>query len=245
MQPLGTDVRWANRDKRCLLIDAMGTLISLIAPAPLLRTELARRFGVEVTLEQAQRAIRAEVSYYRAHMNEGRDVATVRGLHARCAQALGAALPASLNGVDGDALTEALLASLQFSVFDDAPRALRAARSRGWRVVVVSNWDASLSEVLDRVGLGPAIDRVVSSAGAGASKPEAAIFAHAVEAFGIEAADTVFIDDLLHNALAARAAGWRAVHFKTADGKDAGEAAEVPVSEAKILPGETAEAVNA
>jgi putative hydrolase of the HAD superfamily len=212
MQPLGTDVRWANRDKRCLLIDAMGTLISLIAPAPLLRTELARRFGVEVTLGQAQRAIRAEVSYYRAHMNEGRDVASVRGLHARCAQALGAALPASLNGVDGDALTEALLASLQFSVFDDAPRALRAARSRGWRVVVVSNWDASLSRVLDRVGLGPAIDRVVSSAGAGASKPEAAIFGSALALAGCTASQALHVGDSLHEDVdGARAVGIDAV----------------------------------
>ena len=212
MQPLGTDVRWANRDKRCLLIDAMGTLISLIAPAPLLRTELARRFGVEVTLEQAQRAIRAEVSYYRAHMNEGRDVASVRGLHARCAQALGAALPASLDGVDGDALTEALLASLQFSVFDDAPRALRAARSRGWRVVVVSNWDASLSRVLDRVGLGPAIDRVVSSAGAGSSKPEAGIFEYALALAGCTASQALHVGDSLHEDVdGARALGIDAV----------------------------------
>ena len=124
-------MRWPDRDLQCLLIDAMGTLVSLAPPAPVLRGELARRFGVEVSLDQARRAIAAEISFYRAHMREGRDPASVRALRTRCAQVLGAALPASLAGVRGGALTEALLASLQFSAFADAPGALRAARSRG------------------------------------------------------------------------------------------------------------------
>ncbi len=44
-------------------------------------------------------------------------------------------------------------------------------------------------------------------------KPEPAIFAHAQQVFGIQAADTLFIDDLAHNADAARRAGWHAVQF--------------------------------
>ena len=48
-------------------------------------------------------------------------------------------------------------------------------------------------------------------------KPEAAIFAHAVEAFGIAPAETVFIDDVLPNVEAARAAGWQAIHFSDAE----------------------------
>jgi putative hydrolase of the HAD superfamily len=46
-------------------------------------------------------------------------------------------------------------------------------------------------------------------------KPEPEIFAHALDAFGISAADTLFIDDLLPNAEAARLAGWKAVHFQS------------------------------
>jgi putative hydrolase of the HAD superfamily len=44
-------------------------------------------------------------------------------------------------------------------------------------------------------------------------KPEAEIFAHALKVFGIQAEHTLFIDDVAHNAEAARAAGWQAVHF--------------------------------
>ena len=44
-------------------------------------------------------------------------------------------------------------------------------------------------------------------------KPEPEIYAHALRVFGIEAEHTLFIDDVAHNAEAARAAGWQAVHF--------------------------------
>jgi putative hydrolase of the HAD superfamily len=46
-------------------------------------------------------------------------------------------------------------------------------------------------------------------------KPERAIFDHAVAAFGIDPANSLFIDDFEHNVEAARAAGWQALHFST------------------------------
>ena len=42
----------------------------------------------------------------------------------------------------------ALLAALRFAAYPDAAAALTAARARGARVIVVSNWDASLPRVL-------------------------------------------------------------------------------------------------
>ncbi|MEO8058081.1 MAG: HAD family phosphatase [Burkholderiales bacterium] len=44
-------------------------------------------------------------------------------------------------------------------------------------------------------------------------KPEPAIYAHALEVFGIEARHTLFIDDVAHNVEAARVVGWQALHF--------------------------------
>ncbi len=45
-------------------------------------------------------------------------------------------------------------------------------------------------------------------------KPEPAIFAHAAATFGIEPAQTLFIDDVVANVDAARVAGWQALHFQ-------------------------------
>lgn len=47
-------------------------------------------------------------------------------------------------------------------------------------------------------------------------KPDPAIFAHATQAFGIDPARTLFIDDVAHNVVAARAAGWQALQFRGA-----------------------------
>ena len=44
-------------------------------------------------------------------------------------------------------------------------------------------------------------------------KPEPAIFEHAAEVFDREPGDLLFLDDHEPNIVAARAAGWQAVHF--------------------------------
>jgi putative hydrolase of the HAD superfamily len=197
--------------RRCLLIDAMGTLIALQPPAPRLARELDQRFGLEVTAAQAERAIAAEIRYYRSHMNEGRDDRTVAELRRRCAAEMRSALP-DLSNVGEQALTDALIASLQFALFDDAREALQAARQHGLRVVVVSNWDSSLAQVLERVGLADVIDGVVSSAAVGAAKPDPAIFEAALALARVAAGEALHVGDSLeHDIAGARAAGIAAV----------------------------------
>lgn len=197
--------------RRALLIDAMGTLIELRPPAPILRRELRDRLGIDVTLEQAQRGLAVEIAYYRAHMLEGRDQASVSQLHTRCAGALGAAL-GPVAGVDLAALTETLLASLRFVAHADAAPALQAARGRGERVVVVSNWDASLPAALASAGLAPLIDAVLTSAQAGVAKPDVAIFERALALAGVAPGAALHVGDNLEEDVAgARAAGIPAV----------------------------------
>lgn len=193
------------------MIDAMGTLIALQPPAPRLARELDQRFGLEVTAAEAERAIAAEIRYYRSHMNEGRDDRTVAELRRRCAAELRGALP-DLSNVGEQALTDALIASLQFALFDDAREALQAAWQHGLRVVVVSNWDSSLAQVLERVGLADVIDGVVSSAAVGAAKPDPAIFEAALAVARVAAGEALHVGDSLeHDIAGARAAGIAAV----------------------------------
>jgi hypothetical protein len=147
-----------------LLIDGLGTLVALEPPAPVLRRELEQRFGVSVSDAQAHRALSAEIAFYRAQMDHGRDADSLMALRRRCAEVLRDALPDNerLARLDTASLTGALLASLRFTAFDDAREALLAARARGQRVIVVSNWDVSLLEVLELVGLAPLLHGVVA-----------------------------------------------------------------------------------
>jgi putative hydrolase of the HAD superfamily len=206
------------RDTRtAVLLDALGTLVSLRPAAPLLRVELAGRFGVEVTRAEAERAIAAEIAFYRAHFDEGRDPASLASLRSRCAEVIRGALPhgGALAAVDNAALTETLLASLRFRAFADVRPALRGWRERGWRTVVVSNWDVSLHDVLARLELAPLLDGILTSAQADARKPAREIFDRALRLAGVGASGAVHVGDSLDEDVAgARAAGIEPVFLR-------------------------------
>lgn len=202
-----------------ILLDALGTLVGLDPPAPRLRSELAARFGLEVSDEEAAHAIAAEIAYYRAHLDEGRDDAALQSLRRRCAEVLRSALPGDGSRLEVDPLVEALLASLHFAAFEDVRPALEAARARGQRLVVVSNWDVSLVGVLRALELEPLLDGIVTSAGAGARKPSPAIFEQALGLAGVAAADAIHVGDTLDEDVAgARAAGIEPVLIRRGDG---------------------------
>jgi putative hydrolase of the HAD superfamily len=109
-------------------------------------------------------------------------------------------------------LTDALLASLEFTAFDDVRPALEALRARACRLVVVSNWDISLHSVLERLSVTPLLDAVVTSAEVGARKPSPAIFELALSLAGADAGDAIHVGDSVGEDVAgARAAGIEAV----------------------------------
>jgi putative hydrolase of the HAD superfamily len=177
-----------------VLLDAMGTLLSLPAPWPALVRSLAAR-DVLVSDQQAERAFRAEMGYYRAHHDEGRDAATLADLRRRCVEVLRAELPAAARELPTAELTPMMLGALRFRAYPEAAGVLRALRARGLKLAVVSNWDVSLPEALRRTGLDSLVDAVITSATVGASKPSPAIFAAALETVGAVAAEALHVGD--------------------------------------------------
>ena len=192
-----------------ILLDALGTLLRLEPPAPRLRESLRGR-GFAVGAEAAERAFAAEIAYYLEHHTEGRDASSLAELRNRCAAVLHDAL-----GLPELALADAraaMLESIRFDPYPDAAPALRDLRRRGLRVVVASNWDCSLRDALGGAGLAPLLDGVVTSAEAGARKPDPALFEAALRAAGADASDALHAGDSVANDVeGARAAGIRAV----------------------------------
>jgi putative hydrolase of the HAD superfamily len=196
-------------ETRAVLLDSLGTLVTLDSPVPRLRGELAR-YGFELDEEIVAHAFGAEAAYYIEHHVEGRDQSTLAELRNRCAAVFLDAL-----GIPELALPDArdaLLGALRFRAFDDAAPAMRGLRDRGLRLAVVSNWDCSLREVLDAAGLLELVDAVVASAEAGAAKPDPAPFRAALGALGLEPGEVVHVGDSEDNDVAgAEAAGIRAI----------------------------------
>lgn len=190
---------------RAVLLDALGTLLELEPPAPLLVHELAAR-RVAVSEEEAWAALRAEIAYYRAHHDMASDRAGLAELRARCTAILRDALPAHAR--EAEDLQAALLASLRFRPYPEVPGVLRALREGGARLVVVSNWDVSLHDALAATGLDALVDGALSSAEVGRAKPDPLIFARALALAGAEPAEALHVGDSPEFDVAgARAAG--------------------------------------
>jgi putative hydrolase of the HAD superfamily len=190
---------------KAALLDALGTLVELERPWPHLVAELRAR-GVSVGQDDAKRAMLAEMAYYKRNHDDAKDFAGLKDLRRRCAAIVQGELGTALPVAD---VEDAMLAAIRFRPYPEVPAVLGALRERGVARVVVSNWDVSLHDVLERTELRPLVDAVVTSAEFGAAKPDPAIFARALElAGGVAPADAVHAgDDLEADVAGARAAG--------------------------------------
>jgi putative hydrolase of the HAD superfamily len=223
----GATHRTSGSPCRAVLLDALGTLLELERPWPLLRRTLARRHGIAVGEAEAKRAVLAEMAYYRQHHQEGGDERSLADLRRRCALVLQAEVP-ELASLSPEEVTEVLLDSIRFSPYPDAAPALAGLRGAGLRLAVVSNWDCSLSSVLAQLGLAAAIDRVVVSAEVGVAKPDPRIFHVALERLGCDVSEALFVGDSLETDVAgARAAGLRALLIDRGRSEGDGEAERI------------------
>src|SRR5690606_13851294 len=96
-------------------------------------------------------ALRREIAYYRANHLRGRDPESLRALRLDCAGVLAAALGRDVP--PRERLLEMLLDSIRVELMPDAPAALAALSRAGVRLAVVSNWDISLADVLNTLGI--------------------------------------------------------------------------------------------
>jgi putative hydrolase of the HAD superfamily len=184
---------------RAVFLDALGTLIELEPPWIYLRD----RVPAEVSDRRLMAALRAEMSYYREHAHEGRDEASLAELRERCAAIVSQRLGLEIS-------VDELVEAIRFFAYPDAVPALSALRERGLTLVAVSNWDCSLPRVLERCGLDGLLDGTVTSAGAGARKPDPEIFEAALELAGCRPEEALHVGDTEEEDVAgAQAAGIR------------------------------------
>lgn len=103
----------------------------------------------------------------------------------------------------------------RWTVYPEVHATLAALRQAGLKLAIVSNFDARLFPVCEGLGLLAAVDAVLIAAEAGAAKPDAAIFYAALRCFGTMPERAVHVgDSWREDALAASAAGLRAVHLQ-------------------------------
>jgi len=184
-------------DLDAVTIDAYGTLVTLVDPAPALRAALAER-GVDRSAGDVAAAFRAEAEFYRKRTHEK----PLEDLHRRCVTVF---LDTARAELDVEEFTPAFLDALVFVPLPGVVETIRHLRARGLALAVVSNWDETLPERLEAFG----VDAVVSSAEAGASKPDPAIFRLALDRLGVRPERALHVGDSPADEKGALAAGMR------------------------------------
>lgn len=171
-------------------IDAYGTLLELRDPVRSLA-----RIVPGFSRAAIERAFEAEVEYYTEHSVRARDQASLAELRAECARVFNQELGSSVSAQE-------FVDALDFTWTDGALEAVGRLRARGLALAVVSNWDISLHERLAPLSL-----MVLTSAEAGARKPDPTVFRLALERLGVAPARTLHVGDTDADEEGARAAG--------------------------------------
>lgn len=186
-----------------VLLDAFGTLIDIDRPFERLQESVRRHLGAEISLAAAERALRAEMSYYADHCHEGSDGDTLVALRSRCAAIVLAELQ-----IDADPAVAAtlLIDAIAFRAYADVAPLLSGLAAARIGVAVVSNWDCSLPDALASAGIEAA--HVLSSGAIGSSKPDSGIFHAALAALGVAPERALHVGDTEEtDGVGARAAG--------------------------------------
>jgi FMN phosphatase YigB (HAD superfamily) len=185
-------------------IDAFGTLVELENPVGRLQAALADR-GVERDERAVAAAFSAEVEYYVVHKGEGKDAASLADLRTRCAGVfLGGVAPE----VRAEEFTSAFVGALVFRPLEGVLPALATLRRAGLELACVTNWDVGVGEQLERAGVGGYLSAIVSSAEAGAEKPDPHVFLAAVGRLGIRPERALHVGDDEADRVGAEAAGF-------------------------------------
>jgi HAD superfamily hydrolase (TIGR01509 family) len=186
-------------DLDAVTFDAHGTLVRLLDPVPALVTVLAER-GVEREPNVVLAGFRAEAAYYAPRSSEGRDEASLTRLRQGCADVFLDAVAADL---DAEEFAPAYVSALRFEVLPGVFGALERLRALGLELAVVGNWDVSLHERLQELGLAYFFSTVVPAAG----KPAPDGLLEALGRLGVAPERALHIGDEESDGQAAHAAG--------------------------------------
>jgi HAD superfamily hydrolase (TIGR01509 family) len=194
-------MRFADLD--AVTVDGFGTLLTLVDPVPSLARSLAER-GYDRDPELVREAFAAEVAYYRPEAVRGRDPETLAALRHDCT---GVFLEAAGADLEPASFVHAFMASIRFEAVPGALETLDSLRARGLTLAVVSNWDVGLAEHLEGIGADGRFAAIVTSAEAGAAKPDPTAFRVALERLGVEAGRALHVGDEDEDEQGAAAAG--------------------------------------
>jgi putative hydrolase of the HAD superfamily len=199
-------MRFAELD--AVTVDGFGTLVRLLDPVGTLAQALAER-AAACSDEVVRDAFATEVAYYRPRAVSGRDPESLAALRLDCTRVF---LQATGADLDPASFVDSFIGAIAFEPMPGALETVAGLRARGLELAVVSNWDVGLAEHLERIGAAEHFSTIVTSAEAGAAKPDPAVFRLALERVGVEPGRALHVGDEPEDEQGAVAAGMRFAH---------------------------------
>ena len=194
---------------RAVFFDVGGTLIHPWPSVGEVYARVGRQFGVNASAETMEAAFRSAWKESKRGTLTTSDKEWWRALVQQ-------AVPDAKAGYF-EALYEEFAQPDAWRIFPDVMPALQKCRERKQHVGVISNWDARLRPLLERLGL--RFDSITVSCEVGAEKPAAAIFQSALVKAGVTAGETLHVGDSeSEDVEGARAVGMNARLVRQGDG---------------------------
>lgn len=201
--------------RRAAFFDVGGTLIQPWPSVGAVYARVGEQFGFRVSAEAMDQAFRSTWKTGKHGGLTSSDREWWRALVGRVLSTL--ALPA--NDEYFCALYEAFAQSDVWRVYPDVVPAMGKLKDAGWHVGIISNWDARLRPLLDRLNL--RFDSVTVSCEVGAEKPDVRIFKAALRVAGMDAARAFHIgDSAVEDLEGATAAGMRCALVRRVEGTE-------------------------
>lgn len=98
-------------------------------------------------------------------------------------------------------------------LFDETIEVLEYFKSKGYKMGVISDTSPSLQLSLEKIGLGKYFDSYTCSDLAGAMKPDPVIYNIALKSLGVEASESIYVDDYDVESDGARDLGFLSFHI--------------------------------
>jgi FMN phosphatase YigB (HAD superfamily) len=191
-------------DLDAVTLDANGTLIRLSDPVPSLDQVLRER-GVERPPDAIRRAFQAEGAVYATRAVDAWEPAAFAALQRECTGVFLSELGTA--DVDPAEFASSYVGAMRFELLPGVVESVGRLRRLGLELAVVANFDLTLHDRLDELGLSSFFTAVITPADAGAGKPDPRIFQLAVERLGVRADRTLHIGDGAGDEAGARRAG--------------------------------------
>ena len=175
------------RRPRAIFFDVGGTLIRPRPSVGAVYASVARRYGVDRTADEMERAFRR---VWAEMKQPGLTVSRKQWWRELVFRVVGQENEACFEDV-----FETFARPDAWQMFSDVEDTLEEARRRGLRIGLISNWDDRLQVLLEKLGLAGRFDSQTISCEVGAEKPDAKIFLTALRRAGVAADEALHIGD--------------------------------------------------